>query len=86
MDTSELRKAATELIDKATENNLPIVMDKHRELFGAESDHLVLVLGAITTEARFQRFTESLAHLQQNGDIMRHGVKIGDVTDIKERG
>ena len=38
---------------------------------------------AITTEERFEDFTESLCHLFDDGIIRRYGKKIGSFSDIE---
>jgi len=54
-----------------------------KNYFGYETEKMILVGGAITTEERLIRFTESLAYLMDNGDIMRFGKKIGTIDDIE---
>lgn len=39
--------------------------------------------GAIATKKQYYNFEESFAHLNPNGEIMRYGMKIGNINDIK---
>lgn len=59
------------------------------DLFPDDADNLILVSGfnttdgAITTPERFGAFTESLCHLDPNGDIMCYHELIGTRNDIE---
>lgn len=44
---------------------------------------LILVGGAITTQDRYEAFTDSLAHLCDDGRVMRYGEQIGTKDDIE---
>lgn len=63
------------------------VTEELSKRFGFESNDLIMIYGAITTSERFSRFTESLCHLCEDGNIRRFGAIIGSSEDIelKER-
>ena len=44
---------------------------------------LIMVSGAITTEERFENFTDSLCHLFDDGIIRRYRREIGSFADIE---
>ena len=56
-------------------------------IFGEESDELIIVgtinEGAIATHKRLDAFRDSLAHLMEDGRIMRYHVQIGTRADIE---
>ena len=60
-----------------------IINEKLKELFGSEADSLVLVGGAIATVERFNNFQDSIAHLMDDGRIMRYREQIGCREDIE---
>jgi len=48
-----------------------------------EGMQLIMVSGAITTEERFENFTDSLCHLFDDGIIRRYRREIGSFADIE---
>lgn len=48
-----------------------------------EGVQLIMVGGAITTEERFENFTDSLCHLCDDGVIRRYRREIGSFADIE---
>ena len=86
-DTNKAQVAnhALSLLGKSISTELPIVIAGGRELFGDEADTLIMVIGAITTPERFAEFSVSLAHLTEDGRIMRYGKQIGDALLISEK-
>lgn len=47
-----------------------------------KGEQLYLVGNAITTQERFARFSESIAHIYEDGHISRFGINVGDVSEI----
>lgn len=68
-----------ELIEIANKPNVKIAL----HLPEYEGMQLIMVGRAITTEERFEDFTESLCHLFDDGIIRRYGKKIGSFSDIE---
>lgn len=68
-----------ELLDIANNENVEIAL----HLPEYESMKLIMVGGAITTQERFDDFTDSLCHLMDTGEIKRYGRIIGSFADIE---
>lgn len=68
-----------ELIEIANKQNVKIAL----HLPEYEGMQLIMVGRAITTEERFEDFTESLCHLFSDGIIRRYGKEIGSFFDIE---
>ena len=69
--------------DCADAPRVRILNEKLKALFGEEADSLVLVGGAIATVERFNNFQDSIAHLMDDGRIMRYREQIGCREDIE---
>jgi len=52
--------------------------------FGTHKDELILINGALCTEAMFENFDESFAHIFRDGLIRRYGVVVGDISCLEK--
>lgn len=68
-----------ELLELANNQNIEITL----HLPEYEGMQLIMVGGAITTEERFENFTNSLCHLYDDGIIRRYNHEIGSFADIE---
>lgn len=68
-----------ELLEIADEQNVEIYL----HLPEYEGMNLIMVGGAITTQERFDNFTESLCHLFEDGIIRRYRREISSFADIE---
>lgn len=68
-----------ELLELAHNQNVKIAF----HLPEYEGLQLIMVGGVITTEERFENFTDSLCHLFDDGIIRRYSREIGSFADIE---